>query len=189
MKIYTKTGDDGTTGLFSAGRVRKDSVRIRAYGDVDELNSVLGLAIARDVSGIFGERLVNIQRLLFVMGADLATPLSAKVTYDVPRIQGEDAIALERLIDEYEAELPPLTHFILPGGTELASLLHVARTVARRAEREIVSLAETDDLGTALLPFVNRMSDLLFVLARLANLRAGSAEAIWDGKRPTTSQL
>lgn len=189
MKIYTKTGDDGTTGLFSAGRVRKDSARIRAYGDVDELNSMLGLVIATPGADVFGARLVNLQRLLFVMGADLATPRSAKVTYDVPRVQPEDASAIEVLIDEYEATLPALTHFILPGGSTLAATLHMARTVSRRAEREIVTLAEAEDIGDALLPFVNRLSDLFFVLARYANRVLDVSEDIWDGKRPTSAQL
>jgi cob(I)alamin adenosyltransferase len=189
MKIYTKTGDDGTTGLFSAGRVRKDSARIRAYGDIDELNSVIGFAIARDTGSVFGSRLVNIQRLFFVAGADLATPLTAKVTYDVPRIRMEDTEAIEQLIDEYEASLPPLAHFVLPGGSELASILHIARTVARRAEREIVTLSETEELGECILPFVNRLSDLFFVLARYANARLNTKEDIWDGKRPQNAQL
>lgn len=189
MKIYTKTGDDGTTGLFSAGRVRKDAARIRAYGDVDELNSILGVVMALDSGGIFKTRLVAIQRLLFVAGADLATPLSAKVSYDVPRVTAEDIRALEMLIDEYEESLEPLTQFILPGGSPLAAELHVARTVARRAEREVVTLMHTEDIGAFILPFVNRLSDLFFVLARYANQQLGVQEHAWDGKRPPNAQL
>ncbi|HET9136227.1 MAG TPA: cob(I)yrinic acid a,c-diamide adenosyltransferase [Candidatus Kapabacteria bacterium] len=177
MKIYTKTGDDGTTGLFAGGRVRKDSFQIRAYGDVDELNSHLGKARSLDTTNIFADVFDKLQRLLFNLGADLATPLLAKNT--IPRIIEADAPSLEVLIDKFELELPPLTHFILPGGSELASELHIARTVARRAEREIVSLTQSEDIGNAIEPFINRLSDLLFVMARYANFKLGVAENPW----------
>jgi cob(I)alamin adenosyltransferase len=177
MKIYTKTGDDGTTGLFAGGRVRKDSARIRAYGDVDELNSHLGKVRSLDTTNIFAEAFDKLQRLLFNLGADLATPLIAKNS--IPRIIESDAPSLEVLIDLFELELPPLTHFILPGGSQLASELHVARTVARRAEREIVALSQTEDIGSAIEPFINRLSDLLFVMARYANFKLGVAENPW----------
>ena len=183
MKIYTKTGDDGTTGLFSAGRVKKNSARIRAYGDVDELNSVLGLVHSDADAHIFGDKIELLQRILFILGADLATPRTAKVTYEVPRILQQDIAALEALIDQYEADLDPLTQFILPGGSDLAAKLHIARTVARRAEREIVSLSESEDIGEVILPFINRLSDLLFVMARLANHKLHIGEPTWNGKR------
>ena len=177
MKIYTKTGDDGTTGLFAGGRVRKDSVRIRAYGDVDELNSTIGMARSLDATNIFADVFDQLQRLLFNLGADLATPLLAKNI--IPRIKNEDTLSLEALIDRYDSELPPLTHFILPSGSALASQLHIARTVGRRAEREIVTLAQSEDIGEMIEPFINRLSDLLFVMARYANFKLGVAESIW----------
>jgi cob(I)alamin adenosyltransferase len=183
MKIYTKTGDDGTTGLFAAGRVRKDSLRIRAYGEVDELNSVLGLVRSESNALVFGDTTEWLQRQLFVLGADLASPKSAHITYEIPRIDESDIHELERLIDSYELALTPLTQFILPGGSELASRLHLARTVSRRAEREIVSLSQLEDIGPTILIFINRLSDLFFVMARFANHHLHVDEPTWDGKR------
>ena len=182
MKLYTKTGDDGTTGLFGAGRVRKDAQRIRAYGDIDELNSVLGVARSQPHSEIFGNIFDELQRLLFILGADLATPMTVK-NASVPRIIASDATDLEAHIDRFEAELPPLTHFVLPGGSGLSSALHHARTVARRAEREIVTLADTEEIGIFVLQFINRLSDLLFAMARYANVKTAQEEIVWSGKR------
>ncbi|HYM21155.1 MAG TPA: cob(I)yrinic acid a,c-diamide adenosyltransferase [Candidatus Kapabacteria bacterium] len=183
MKIYTKTGDDGTTGLFSAGRIKKNAPRIRAYGEVDELNSVIGFVSAENNSVLFGDTIEWLQRTLFILGSDLATPLSANVTYEVPRINESDVTRLEKLIDTYESELQPLKNFILPGGSDLASRLHIARTIARRAEREIVTLSESEEIGGVVLPFINRFSDLLFVMARYANNKLAVTEPMWDGKR------
>lgn len=182
LKIYTKTGDDGTTGLFGGERVRKDSIRIEAYGTVDELNSAIGIACTaapEELSELFRELQVS----LFVLGADLATPLEQKVTYSIPRIEKSDVERLERLIDEHESSLPPLKNFILPGGSECASHLHLARTICRRAERLLVTLRDEDTIGEHDLIFLNRLSDLLFVLARRANQLAGVDDVEWNGKK------
>ncbi len=181
MKIYTKTGDDGTTSLFAGGRVHKHSARICAYGDIDELNSVLGKAQSEDTTRIFADTLTTLQELLFILGADLATPRTA--SNPIPRIEQADTQLMESLIDTMEKDLEPLTSFILPGGSVLASSLHIARTVSRRAEREIVLLSEQEDIGPFVLPFINRLSDLFFVMARFANHSLGVAEYKWDGKR------
>jgi cob(I)alamin adenosyltransferase len=179
MKIYTKTGDDGTTGLFGGGRVPKTSPRIEAYGTVDELNSTLGLA--RSVSTEFGALLQKIQQELFVLGGDLATPLTTRSDYPVPRIADESVLYLERAIDEHEAELPPLKRFILPGGTPLAAHLHHARTVCRRAERCVIALSQSEEITTTNVIYLNRLSDLLFVLARHANQIASVSDVEWEG--------
>ena len=181
MKIYTKTGDDGTTSLFAGGRVHKYSARIRAYGEIDELNSVLGLARSNDSTNVFSATIVRLQELLFILGADLATPRTA--SNPIPRIEEGDTKWLESLIDNYETDLEPLSSFILPGGSLLAATLHLARTVSRRAEREIVLLSEQEDIGHLVLPFVNRLSDLFFVMARVANHRLAVTEQKWMGKR------
>jgi cob(I)alamin adenosyltransferase len=179
MKIYTKTGDDGTTGLFGGGRVPKTSPRIEAYGTVDELNSVVG--IVRSVSTEFNELLERIQQNLFVLGGDLATPIETRSNYPVPRIKEEDVRMLERAIDEHEAELPELKRFILPGGTPASAHLHLARTVCRRAERCVVALAHAEEIGPFDTIFLNRLSDLLFVLARHANRIAAVNDVEWAG--------
>lgn len=181
-KIYTKTGDDGTTGLFGGGRVPKDSARIEAYGNVDELDSVLGLCAAASEYAWLKKLLQAIQEKLFVLGADLATPLETRSTYDIPRVEESDSTRLEHLIDEHVAALPALEHFILPGGSELAARLHFARTVCRRAERSLVHLARIEEIGEHDVIFLNRLSDLLFVLARRANQLADVADVEWDGK-------
>ncbi|MDP4236334.1 MAG: cob(I)yrinic acid a,c-diamide adenosyltransferase [Bacteroidota bacterium] len=183
MKIYTKTGDDGTTGLFGSGRVSKNSARIEAYGTVDELNSVIGLVAAQAGSEYFRELMVDIQKGLFVLGADLATPLDSKTTYAIPRVEEADVKKLELAIDQAEAGLPPLEKFILPGGTALSACFHLARTVGRRAERRVVALAETEHIGPFDIQFLNRLSDLFFVLARKANTIAGMSDIEWDGKK------
>lgn len=181
-RIYTKTGDDGTTGLFGGERVMKDASRIEAYGTVDELNSLLGLArsfgdLAPRHDGILG----TIQEQLFVLGADLATPISPTSTkFSIPRVIHDDVVCLEAWIDELEEGLPPLKHFILPGGSRAGAALHYARTVARRAERRLVSLAQTEpEIGDAPLHYLNRLSDLLFVLARAVNASLAVEEHPW----------
>jgi cob(I)alamin adenosyltransferase len=181
-KIYTKTGDDGTTGLFGGGRVRKDSARIEAYGTVDELDAVIGLCRAAGTNEWIDPLLQQIQDNLFVLGADLATPLETRSNYNIPRITEEDSNRLERAIDEHTAQLPPLKHFIHPGGCELAARLHLARTVCRRAERRLVTLAAEEEIGTYDVIYLNRLSDLLFTLARRANQLAGVNDVEWDGK-------
>lgn len=181
MKIYTRTGDDGTTGIFGGDRVGKDHPRIQAYGTVDETNSAVGLALAHLYDGPGHEELspvlLRIQNDLFVVGADLATPQGAKPV--VPRIGAEHVRWAEECIDRFDGQLPALTHFILPGGTPTAAALHLARTVCRRAERLTVEAADREDLNHEAIVYLNRLSDLLFVLARWANDQAGLREAQW----------
>jgi len=183
MKIYTKTGDDGTTGLFGAGRVPKNSLRIEAYGTVDELNSILGILGTQTGIEYFSDMLNDIQISLFVLGADLATPLESKSTYEIPRIVESDVHKLENMIDKEDSFLQPLEKFILPGGSSLAAYFHLARTVSRRVERRIVALAQTDSIGAFDIQYVNRLSDLFFIFARRANQLAGKKELEWEGKR------
>jgi len=180
MKIYTKTGDDGTTGLFGNQRVPKDAPRVEVYGTNDEANSVLGLALAAGAPEELARVLVDLQARLFDLGADLATPRSEKPdpTY-LTRIDPSHVATLERWIDHFEASLAPLSNFILPGGVPTAAHLHHARTVVRRAERGLVALARTENLGPSIPLFVNRLSDLLFVLARWTNHAAGVADVPW----------
>ena len=182
MKIYTKTGDDGTTGLFGGGRVPKTSPRIEAYGTVDELNSCIGLARSSS-HGEFGDLLQRIQQELFVLGGDLATPLSTRSDYPVPRIGQVEIRALELAIDEHDAALPTLKRFIMPGGNPLAAHLHHARTVCRRAERCVIALAAEEEITPTNVIYLNRLSDLLFVLARRANQLAGVSDVEWEGAR------
>lgn len=179
MKIYTRAGDDGSTGLLGAGRVSKASTRVEAYGTVDELNASLGVAIAIDREGLVSAELSRVQHLLFRLGAMLAsTPeAAAKLT----RVVAADAASLEAWIDRLELDLAPLRRFILPGGSPLAAQLHLARTVCRRAERRVVSLASVEPVDAEAIRFLNRLSDLLFVLARWCNARAGTPETEWGG--------
>ena len=181
MKIYTRTGDEGTTGLFGGGRVAKDDARVAAYGDVDELNSVLGLARATAPADLFAELLERIQRDLFSIGGQLATPDPEKVAAAIAKAElSSDRVAdFERVIDEADAELPPLRAFILPAGTAKAAALHLARTVCRRAERSTVALHHDAAVPPLFLVYLNRLSDLLFTLARLANHRQGAADVTW----------
>ena len=181
MKIYTRTGDDGATGLFGGGRVKKHHPRIEAYGTVDETNAVLAMALSafKDEPGeeSVAPLLTLLQADLFVLGADLATPSSARAK--APRIEAAHVAALEESIDKFQASLPPLKTFILPGGTLAASMLHLARTTCRRAERRAVAAMEQEDLSPHALIYLNRLSDLLFVLARWANHASGIAETPW----------
>ena len=180
MKIYTRTGDRGETALFGGGRVRKDHPRVAAYGEVDELNSALGLARATEPPML--EPLLDaIQRDLFALGGQLASPEPDKVARALVKaaLPEERVAALERAIDEADAELPPLRAFVLPGGTPKAAAFHLARTVCRRAERSVVRLADESAVPEVYLAYLNRLSDLLFTLARLANHRAGRPDAAW----------
>jgi cob(I)alamin adenosyltransferase len=181
MKIYTKTGDAGETGLFGGPRVTKDDARVEAYGAVDELNAALGAARARGADADLGARLGAVQAQLFTVGAALATPpAAAKARAALPPIEPSWITALEAGIDALEAELPPLRHFILPGGAPLAADLHLARAVCRRAERRVVALHHHEPVAAEVLAYLNRLSDFLFVAARAANRRAGVEETIWD---------
>lgn len=181
MKIYTKTGDSGETGLFGGGRVPKDHLRVQAYGDVDELNSSIGVARATVPAEFQDQLLESIQRDLFSLGGHLATPHPEKVRKALEKAELSEArVALfERTMDEATAELPPLKAFVLPAGTPKAAALHFARTVCRRAERSIVALARTEEVPDLFLVYVNRLSDLLFTLARLANHREGKGDVTW----------
>ena len=192
MTIYTKTGDDGDTALFGGGRVPKNDRRVEAYGAVDELNSFVGVALTSladadadaDADANAGVRrgLLLIQNDLFALGANLATPEGdgsrpRPQTPDVPVARVE---AMEEWIDQATEELPELRQFVLPGGTEAAAVLHVCRSVCRRAERAVVALGREEPLDPGIVPYLNRLSDLLFVWARLQNLRAGQADLPWS---------
>jgi cob(I)alamin adenosyltransferase len=177
MKIYTKTGDDGTTSLFGGGRVSKSSPRIECYGTVDELNSWLGVVLTQECSSEALGYLTRIQNTLFVLGSDLATPTTAKV--DIQRIEESHSVELETWIDQLDAGLEPLTSFILPGGTPAAASLHVARTICRRAERLCVQIFQTEQISDAVIHYLNRLSDFLFMLARWENHVAGVKDTPW----------
>ncbi len=181
MKIYTKTGDSGDTGLFGGGRVQKDDPRVEAYGDVDELNAVLGLARAIEPMPRIDEILVPMQRDLFSIGALLATPDREKMERHLSKASIDDRriLDLERAIDDCEKELDPLKAFIIPGGSKKGAVLHVARTVCRRAERRVVALQREVEIPPMVVIYLNRLSDLLFTLARVANVRAGAGEVTW----------
>jgi cob(I)alamin adenosyltransferase len=191
VRIYTRTGDSGETGLFGGQRVSKDSIRVEAYGAVDELNASIG-AVRASVSAIstaikeIDDLLYRIQHDLFLLGADLATPQSSssQAAKSIARMNPERIAYLEQQIDHFEAELPPLKQFILPGGTAFAAALHVARTVCRRAERRTITLsgaeAEEDPINPEAVKYLNRLSDLLFVLARAANHRVGVPDTPWN---------
>ncbi len=180
MKVYTKTGDGGETGLLGMGRVRKNVLRVEAYGEVDELNACLGFSCAALTDPVLVGLLVDIQRDLFAVGSQLAdvrkdkAPEMGKAAFPEQKVTN-----LEQAIDRVEEQLPSLKSFILQGGCEAGARLHLARTVCRRAERRIVALAEKEHVSPVILAYVNRLSDLLFVLARLVNHRAGTEEIAW----------
>ena len=176
LKIYTRTGDEGLTSLFSGGRVSKTHPRVQAYGTVDELNSLLGTAQAAGPQPLVSTMIEKIQHQLFTIGSDLATPAE---TRSAPRIGSTDTAWLESEIDRMTEALPPLRHFILPGGTPSASQIHVARCVCRRGERLVVLLAEQEPINRETLIYLNRLSDFLFTLARYENFLSGVDERIW----------
>ncbi len=175
-KIYTRTGDDGTTGLGDGSRVAKDSARVAAYGTVDEANSTIGLLLAADVPDDVRELLTTVQHQLFDLGGELCIPGHAA-------IEDADVERLERHLDHYNEALPPLKDFILPGGGEAAARCHVARTVVRRAERETVALSRQDAIRPQAIRYLNRLSDLLFVLARVLARAGGHGEVLWQHER------
>jgi cob(I)alamin adenosyltransferase len=181
MKIYTKTGDAGDTGLFGGGRVPKNHPRVEAYGDVDELNAVLGLARAAEPMPRIDEVLVPIQRDLFAIGALLATPDREKMQQHLTKARVDEVRIqdLEHAIDDGDAELETLKSFIVPGGSQKAAVLHMARTVCRRAERRVVELSGNTEIPPLVIIYLNRLSDLLFTLARVANKRSGMGEVTW----------
>ncbi|MGH7657632.1 MAG: cob(I)yrinic acid a,c-diamide adenosyltransferase [Gemmatimonadales bacterium] len=181
MKIYTRTGDRGDTALFGGGRVPKDSSRVAAYGDVDELNAVLGMVRASPPEELFDDLLADIQRDLFAIGGHLATPDPTRVRAALEKadLSPERVTRFESLMDKAEGELPPLRAFILPAGTMKAAHCHLARTVCRRAERSVVRLAQEAEVPELFLIYLNRLSDLLFTLARLVNSRSGTPDVTW----------
>ncbi|MGD8319128.1 MAG: cob(I)yrinic acid a,c-diamide adenosyltransferase [Gemmatimonadota bacterium] len=182
MKIYTRTGDEGETGLFGGGRVPKDHPRVDAYGTVDELNACLGWAVSVLDEGETAERLRQVQHDLFAIGARLATapvPRGRTAPRGVPELPAERVEAMERWMDEADALLPELRAFVLPGGTPGAAALHLSRTVCRRAERAVVRLGSVETVEPGVTVYLNRLSDLLFTLARLENHRAGTGDVEW----------
>ncbi len=186
MKIYTKTGDAGTTGLFGGKRVDKDDLRVVAYGTVDEMNAGLGLALSACHHGPMKAQLTTIQSRLFEIGADLATPyVEGEETSKryVPRVDPGHVKELEDAIDEVMGELPEMKHFILPGGTELAGRLHLCRTICRRAERLVVTLGKHEPVNSDVVVYLNRLSDYLFAMARQANALEGVEDTPWIAPR------
>ena len=189
MRIYTRTGDSGDTALFGGVRVGKDHPRVTAYGTVDELNSVLGWALTQVSAGATAERLSRIQHDLFALGSDLANPQPAEGRRrpSTPPLPGERISEMEGWMDEADRDLSPLRHFVLPGGAPGAAALHVARSVCRRAERAVVSLSSDESVDGVVLAYLNRLSDLLFVFARLENARAAQGDVLWkpsQNKKP-----
>ena len=181
MKIYTKTGDSGETGLFGGERVSKNTIRIEAYGTIDELNALIGLTIIEVSDKSVKDLLQKIQNWLFSIGADLATPDNEKTKkLNVFRTSEEYYRYIEKEIDKYESKLDELRNFILPGGTKGAALLHICRTITRRAERMVVALNSTVKIGNNIIIFLNRLSDLFFVLARFDNAVTGTPDVIWN---------
>ncbi|MAZ26049.1 MAG: ATP:cob(I)alamin adenosyltransferase [Cytophagaceae bacterium] len=185
MKIYTKTGDKGTTGLFGGTRVPKNHIRIEAYGTLDELNSHLGLIRDQDIFAVAKEELIKIQDNLFTAGAILATDpektklKNGKERLNIPHISKDDIQFLEQAIDRMDAKLEPMTHFILPGGHTTVSYCHIARSVCRRAERNCVSLSENEPVEEEIIQYLNRLSDYLFVLARMLTKTLQVKEVKW----------
>jgi cob(I)alamin adenosyltransferase len=180
MKIYTRTGDDGQTGLYGGGRLPKSDVRIVAYGSIDELNAQLGVCRAVGLASEVDQLVARLQNEMFSLGAELSSP-SGRAPAELC-LGDEDVARLEGEIDCFDAQLPPLKTFILPGGTAASAALHVARAVCRRAEREVVALAQTAAVRPTVLRYLNRVSDLLFVLARYANYAANSSDVLWQKK-------
>jgi len=179
-RVYTRTGDDGTTALGSGERVGKDDPRIEAYGTVDELNSAIGVALASGLEPELEEVLARVQNELFHLGSDLCVPEESKERMPVPRIEERHVEAMEETIDRLTERLEPLANFLLPGGSPGASQLQLARTVSRRAERRVVSLAAASEINPLAQRYLNRLSDALFVMARYENHAKGVEEPLWD---------
>jgi len=182
-RIYTKTGDTGETGLFGGGRVGKDDPRVDAYGEVDELNAFLGLA-RPELEPRLDALCQRLQDELFTVGAVLATPQGSKAEASIPKVQESWIAAMEQAIDAFDLELSPMTHFILPGGSKGSAALQVARTVCRRAERRVVPLFRAGKVDGVVIIYLNRLSDLLFTMARVANQRAGVPDVKWIPQKP-----
>lgn len=180
--VYTRTGDDGTTGLGNGGRVRKTSLRIAAFGAVDEVNSHIGAALAAAPPPRCAETLRGIQNELFHLGADLCVPEADKRERPGPVIEQRHIDALEALMDRLSESLQPLSNFLLPGGTAAAALLHVARAVCRRAERDVLALADVEAVNPLTFRYLNRLSDALFVMARHENQAAGVSDPLWNSR-------
>jgi cob(I)alamin adenosyltransferase len=181
-KVYTRTGDDGMTSLGAGQRVPKDSLRVEAYGTVDELNSAVGAAMAAGLDPRLLDALAVIQNELFHLGSDLCVTEADKAARPVPRIEARHVERLEKLMDALSEDLAPLENFVLPGGSPGAALLHVARAVCRRAERIVVSLAGAEPVGDQVVVYLNRLSDALFVMARWENWKRGVADVLWDSR-------
>ena len=181
-KIYTRSGDEGMTSLGSRTRVPKESLRVSAYGTVDELNSVLGVAVAHGLVPRLAEAVPLIQNELFHLGSDLCFTEEDKVEYQIPQMEARHVTALEELIDALTAVIGPLENFILPGGSLGAAQLHVARTVCRRAERLVIALSREEAVGQFVIPYLNRLSDALFVMARYENQQRGVPEPLWNSR-------
>ena len=177
-KIYTRTGDAGTTGLGDGSRVTKDSPRIHALGDVDELNSSIGLLLCEDLPAPTREQLLRIQHDLFDLGGELCIP-------GFKNISEQQVKSLEDLLDQYNADLPPLANFILPGGSRAASHAHLSRTICRRAERSVIALGAVEQVSELVRQYLNRLSDLLFVLGRVLNRHGGGSDVLWQQSRQT----
>jgi cob(I)alamin adenosyltransferase len=181
MKIYTKTGDKGETSLFGGERVKKSSLRIKAYGTIDELNAFLGLAVFEVTDASIKNILQKIQNQLFTVGSDLSTPnIEKNKKFNIERTPEDFYLSTEKIIDEYDTKLDELKNFILPGGSKGAALLHICRTITRRAERAIVALDSTVKIGNNIIIFLNRLSDLFFVLARYENAVTGTPDIKWN---------
>lgn len=181
-KVYTRTGDDGTTGLGGGQRVPKDSARIEAFGTVDELNSCLGVALALGLSEPLRAPLARVQNELFHLGSDLCILEEDKVRFKVPQLEARHVDALEEWMDAMSEELPPLENFVLPGGAPGAAQLHVARCVCRRAERLAIALSREEPVGAFVVRYLNRLSDALFVAARYENKLRGTTDVLWDSR-------
>jgi cob(I)alamin adenosyltransferase len=181
-RVYTRGGDDGTTALGGGRRVKKHALRVEAFGTVDELNASIGAAISGGLDDELGRILRVVQNELFHLGSDLCMPEEDKKKTPVPRIEQRHVAALEAHLDRLNAETGPIENFILPGGCEGAARLHLARTVCRRAERVVTALAEQEPVGAYVVPYLNRLSDALFVMARVENKRRGETDVLWDSR-------
>lgn len=181
-RVYTRAGDDGTTALAGGTRIPKDSPRIEAYGTVDELNSVIGVAVAAGLDPSMSAQFFVIQQVLFNLGSDLAMTQADKEKWPVPQIEPHHVEQLETWLDAWNEELEPLKSFILPGGDLCAAQLHVARTVCRRAERLAIALGREEPVGAQVIPYLNRLSDLLFVAARYQSKLVGKGDLLWDSR-------